>query len=133
MSLYTFDKVTFVGKVGRDAEMKFMPNGDPITSFSVACDRSYKSNGELMKRTIWYRVSVFGKFAEVCKNIKKGEVVFVEGELQADWTSGTPKVYSKSDGTPAANFDVTAQTVRFVGGKKESQPAEQQEEKEFPF
>jgi hypothetical protein len=54
---------------GRDAEMRFMPNGDPVTAFSVAVDRSYKIDGENIKRTFWYKVSVFGKFAEVCKGL----------------------------------------------------------------
>jgi single-strand DNA-binding protein len=120
MSLYSYDNITIVGKVGRDAEMRFMPNGDPVTAFSVAVDRSYKKDGENIKRTIWYKVSVFGKFAEVCKDIKKGNNVFVSGDLQADWSTGSPKIFQKQDGGHGASFEVTAQIVRFLSPKSES-------------
>ena len=71
MSLYQYDKTQVLGTVGRNAEMRFMPNGDAVTKFSVAVDRSYKpKDGDVIKRTIWYSVQVFGKFAETCANAK---------------------------------------------------------------
>ena len=134
MSLYTYDKTTIVGKVGRDAEMRYMPNGEPVTSFSVAVDRSFKKDGEPVKRTIWYKVSVFGKFAETCRDIKKGDNVFVEGELQADWANGAPRIWTNKESQPSSAFEVTAQTVRFLSPKREAQPAQSAPvEDEFPF
>ena len=64
MSFYSYDNTVIVGKVGRDAEMRFSGNGTAMTSFSVAVDRSFKKDGENVKRTIWYRVQVFGKLAK---------------------------------------------------------------------
>lgn len=120
MSLYDYDKLTFVGRVGKDAEMRYLPFGSAVTSFSVAVDRSYKDrSGELVKRTIWYRVSVFGNFAEVCAKIKKGEKVLVEGDLEADWETGSPRVWAKQDGSAGASFDVHASTVRFLSPRSD--------------
>jgi single-strand DNA-binding protein len=120
MSLYTYDKTIILGKAGKDAEMHYMPSGDPVTAFSVAVDRSYKKDGETIKRTIWYRVQVFGKFAEVCKDIKKGDNLFIEGELQPDWATGSPKVWNKNDGSSGSSYEVTAQTVRFLSSHGKS-------------
>lgn len=135
MSLYTYDKTMIVGKVGRDAEMRYMPNGEPVTSFSVAVDRSYKKDDQHVKRTIWYKVSVFGKFAEVCRDIKKGDNVFVEGELQADWSNGAPRIWTNKESQPQSAFEVTAQTVRFLSPKREAAPQAEAApaEDEFPF
>ena len=135
MSLYTYDKTIIVGKVGRDAEMRYMPNGEPVTSFSVAVDRSYKKDNQQVKRTIWYKVSVFGKFAEVCHDIKKGDNVFVEGELQADWSNGAPRIWTNKESQPSSAFEVTAQTVRFLSPKREAAPQAEAAtaEDEFPF
>lgn len=119
MSLYDFDQLTIIGRAGADAEMRYLDNGNPVTSFSVAVDRSYNDkNGELVKRTIWYRVSVFGKFAETCQNIKKGERVFVVGVLTPDGGTGGPRIWKKNDGTPAASFEVNASVVRFLSQRK---------------
>lgn len=138
MSLYDYDKTTVIGKAGRDAEMRYMPNGEAVTKFSVAVDRSYKpKDGEMVKRTIWYSVQVFGKFAETCANIKKGDKVLVEGELQADWTNGAPRIWKSAEGESKCSFELTAQTVRFLSPKKTSeqptQQAAQVAEDEFPF
>ena len=134
MSLYTYDSTELIGKVGRDAEMRYMPNGNAITSFSVAVDRSYKKDGEQIKRTIWYRISVYGKFAEVCRNITKGETLFIRGELQADWTTGAPKVYSKQDGTSGASFELNATEIRFLSPKSErTETTQTAEVEEAPF
>ena len=130
MSLYTYDSTIVTGKVGRDAEMKYMPSGDPVTSFSVAVDRSFKKDGTEVKRTIWYRVSVFGKFAEVCQNIKKGDNVLCVGNLEADWATGAPRIWNKQDGSAGSSFELTAQTVRFLSRKNDA-PAQDSDESPF--
>ena len=122
MSFYTHDKTVILGAAGKDAEMRYLPSGDPITSFSVAVDRSYKKDGEQMKRTIWYRVQVFGKLAEICKDIKKGDKLYIEGELQADWSTGSPKIFEKKDGTSSASFEVTCREIKFLSPKRNDNP-----------
>lgn len=117
MSLYDYDELTIIGKAGKDAEMRYLPNGTGVTSFSVAVDRSYKKDGETVRRTIWYRVSVFGKFAETCQQIKKGERILVVGNLTPD-EGGNPRVWQKQDGSNGSAFEVNASTVRFLSDRK---------------
>jgi single-strand DNA-binding protein len=117
----SFHTLIIVGNLGRDPEMRFLPSGQPVTSFSVASSRSYtNSQGEKIDETIWFRVSVFGKTAETCNQyLHKGSKVLVEGRLQAD-KNGSPRVWTRQDGTPGASFEVTAQTVRFLSTRGES-------------
>ncbi len=125
MSWYSYDNTTIVGKVGRDAEMKFMGDGTPTTSFSIAVDRSYKKDGQQVKRTIWYRVQVFGKLAEVCKDVGKGDTVLVSGSLDADWNTGSPRIWNKQDGAAASSFELRANEIKFLSSKgKKSEQAE---------
>lgn len=122
MSLYDYDETTIIGKVGKDAEMRYLSSGTAITSFSVAVDRSYKKDGETMKKTIWYRVSVFGKFAETCKSICKGDRVLVVGNLTPD-ENGGPRIWQKTDGSSGSSFEINASTVRFLSDRKPKQEA----------
>jgi single-strand DNA-binding protein len=77
--------IIIAGNVGRDPEMRYTPSGQPVTSFSVATNRQYtSSSGETVKETIWFRVTTWGKTAEVCNQyVKKGSKVLVEGTLTA--------------------------------------------------
>jgi len=111
----SFHTIIIVGNLGRDPEMRYLTNGDPVTSFSVATGRSYTNNqGQKIDETIWFRVSVFGKQAEACNNyLKKGRKVLVEGRLVAD-KNGGPRIWNRQDGTPAASFEINAQTVQFL-------------------
>ena len=64
----SYEIYIFEGKVGRDAEMRYTPSGQAVTSFSVAVNNEYTDkNGEKVKDVKWLRVSVWGKRAEVCK------------------------------------------------------------------
>jgi len=117
-----FHTLIIVGNVGRDPEMRYTPSGQAVTSFPVASNRTYTaSNGEKVKETTWFRVSAWGKLAETCNQfLKKGRSVLVEGRLTADKTSGGPRTWQRQDGTWAASFEVTAQTVRFLTTRGES-------------
>ena len=118
-----FHTIIIVGNLGRDPEMRYTPNGQAVTSFSVATSRQYtSSNGQKVKETIWFRVSAWGKLAETCNNfLRKGSKVLVEGRLVADPNSGGPRIWNRADGTPGASFEVNAQTVRFVGSRGETE------------
>lgn len=114
-----YHTLIIVGNVGRDPEMRYTPSGQAVTSFSVAANRQYPGgNGEQVKETIWFRVSVWGKMAETCnKYIRKGSKVLVEGRLTPDKETGGPKVFKKQDGSASAGFDVTAVNVKFLSTK----------------
>ena len=118
-----FHTLIIVGNVGRDPEMRYTPSGQAVTSFSVASNRRYtSSNGEQVNETIWFRVSARGKQAEICNQfLKKGSRVLIEGRLTPDKTTGGPRIWQRQDGTSASSFEVTAQTVRFLTTRGESE------------
>ena len=107
-----YQSLTVIGRLGRDPEMRYMPNGDPVTSFSLATDRSYKDkSGAQVKETTWFRVSVFGAQAEnVNKFVSKGKMVLVEGRLRVDPKSGGPTTFTRQDGTAGTSFEIVANT-----------------------
>jgi len=78
------NKVMVIGQVERDPEMRYMPSGKPVTSFSVATSRSWtNSEGERREETEWFNVVAWGNLAEICKqHLRKGQQVYVEGRLQ---------------------------------------------------
>jgi single-strand DNA-binding protein len=110
-----------VGNVGRDPEMRYTPSGQAVTSFSVASSRQYTANnGQQVKETIWFRVSAWGKQAEICNQyLHKGSKVLIEGRLQPD-ANGSPRVWTRQDGTAGASYEVTANTVRFLSPRGEA-------------
>ena len=117
--------MTVIGRLGRDPEMRYMPNGDPVTSFSVAIDERTKKDGNWDKATVWVRVSVFGKQAEACNQyLAKGRQVYVEGRLSFDAATGGPRIYTRSDGKPGASFEIQGDRVEFLGSKAENGAAE---------
>lgn len=139
-----YHTIIIVGNVGKDPECRYAPSGQAVTSFSVATNRQYTgTNGEQVKETIWFRVSTWGKTAEVCNQyVKKGSKVLVEGRLTSDKSTGGPHIWTNKDGTPAASFEITASTVRFLssrdGGESHEAAATPSDgtlppESDFPF
>jgi len=116
-----YHTLIIVGNVGKDPEMRYTPSGQAVTSFSVATNRQYTTgNGEQVKETIWFRVTTWGKQAEVCNQyVKKGMKVLVEGRLTPDKATGGPRIWQKSDGSSGSSFEVTAGTVRFLSSRGE--------------
>jgi|GEM_PF-125552 len=116
-----YHTLIIVGNVGKDPEMRYTPSGQAVTSFSVATNRQYTTgNGEQIKETVWFRVTTWGKQAEICNQyVKKGMKVLVEGRLTPDKTTGGPRIWTKQDGSAGASFEVTAGTVRFLSARGE--------------
>ena len=113
-----YHKLTIVGNLGKDPEMKYTTDGKAVTTFSVAA-----SNRK--DETVWYRVTTWDKQAETCNQyLHKGSKVLVEGALKAD-AGGNPRTYERKDGGGwAASFEVVASSVKFLSGKDE--PADQE-------
>ena len=110
-----YQKLIIIGNLGSNPEMRFTPNGDPVTTFSVATSRKYGEKDE----TTWFRVSVWGKQAESCNTyLSKGSKVLVEGRLKSN-ADGNPRVYERKDGTWSASYEITAESVRFLTAKGE--------------
>ncbi len=90
----SLNKVTLIGNLGRDPEIRFMPDGSRVASFSLATSDTWKdkTTGERKDRTEWHRIVVFNeKLAEVVeKYIRKGTKLYIEGQLQTrKWTDQT--------------------------------------------
>ena len=135
----THQKAEIIGYLGADPEMRFTPSGQPVANFSVAANRKYKNAaGDEVKETAWFKVSAWGKLAEVCNNyLHKGSQVYVEGRLVVDPATGGPRIWTRQDGSPAASFEINAATVRFLGGKNGNgngeAPSEPASEDQVPF
>jgi len=112
----SFHTLIVVGRLGRDPEMRFTPNGQAVTKLRVASSRKYTdSNGQKVKETIWLNVSVWGKQGESCNTyLKKGSMVLIEGRLKPDRDTGNPRIWTRADGSSGASYDVSASTVRFL-------------------
>jgi single-strand DNA-binding protein len=79
------NRVTIVGNVGQDPEIRYMPNGNAVANISIATSESWKdrNTGQMKDRTEWHRVVLFGKLAEVAgEYLRKGSQVYIEGKLQ---------------------------------------------------
>jgi single-strand DNA-binding protein len=116
-----YQRLVLVGNLGRDPEMRYTPNGTPITNFPMATSRKWTdAQGQTKEETAWFRISVYGKQAEICNQyLAKGRKVLVEGTLVVDEKTGGPRVYQRKDGTAGASFEVRATMVRFLSPKGE--------------
>jgi single-strand DNA-binding protein len=85
------NKVTILGNLGKDPEVRFMPNGGAVANIAVATSETWKDKqtGEQKEKTEWHRVVMFGKLAEIAgEYLKKGSKVYLEGSLQTrKWTN----------------------------------------------
>jgi len=126
----SFHTIIIVGRLGQDPEMRYMPNGQAVTNFSVASDRSYRNaNGDQVRVTTWFRVSVWGKQAESCNQyLNKGSMVLIEGTLNPDKESGRPRIWTTADGRTGSSYEVNAQTVRFLSTRGGGQEGDSESE-----
>jgi single-strand DNA-binding protein len=130
-----YHTLIIVGNVGKDPEMRYTPSGQAVTSFSVATNRQYSTGtGEQIKETIWFRVTTWGKQAEICNQyVKKGMKVLIEGRLAPDKVTGSPRIWTtKEGGEPHTSFEVNASTVRFLSAKSDGGTPEIHEGMEVP-
>ena len=113
----SYQKVMIVGNLGRDPEMRYTEDGVPVTSFSVATNRRWKNkDGSRGEETVWFRVSVWRRMAEVCAEyLHKGRQVMVEGRLNIDPETKGPRIWTGKDGVARASFEITASNVLFLG------------------
>jgi single-strand DNA-binding protein len=94
------NKVMIIGHVGRDPEMRYTPSGRPVTSFSVATNRTWTSaEGERHEETEWFNVVTWGSLAEICNtHLNKGQQVYVEGRLQTrGWEDDSGKRHFRTE------------------------------------
>ena len=112
----SFNRITIVGYLGRDPEMRYLPSGDPVTSFTVATTepgRAQEGQQQQPERTTWFRVSAFGRLAETCSQfLHKGSYVYLEGTL-------SQREYTDRDGVQRTSLDVRAREMRMLDRRGE--------------
>jgi single-strand DNA-binding protein len=139
-----YHTIIVAGHLGRDPELRYTGDGTPVANFSVASSRRYsRQDGTSREETVWFRVTVWRRQAEICNQyLQKGRPVLVEGELKPDPETGGPRMWKGNDGTTRASYEITARTVRFLGGRGDAAPeggasdaleAPPAEEDEIPF
>ncbi len=103
------NRVMLIGNVGSDPEMRFTPNGNPVTSFRLATNRVYTtSDGERKQETEWFTVVAWRKQAESCNQyLTKGQRVYVEGSLRT-------RSWEGQDGQKKWRVEVVANRVLFL-------------------
>ena len=115
-----YQKIIIIGNLGSDPEMRYMPDGTPVTSFSVATNRKWGGDNPGEEVT-WFRVSAWGRQAETCNQyLSKGRQVMVEGRLTPDRESGGPRLWQDNAGQTRASFELRAFTVQFLSGGNEA-------------
>ena len=121
------NKVTLVGYVGRDAEIRYLQSGQAVANFSMATSEKWKDrDGEQQERTEWHRIQSWGKLAEIVgKYVTKGRLLYVEGRLQT-------REWEDKNGEKRRTTEVVAQVVKLLGksdGGSREEEREQQDER----
>ena len=103
------NRMMVIGYLGGDPEMRYTPNGNPVTSFSIATTRSYTgSDGERQQETEWFRVSAWNQLAELCNQyLSKGSKAYVDGRLRSN-------SWQTQEGQTRFTMEITADTVHFL-------------------
>lgn len=107
----SFNKITLVGNLGRDPELRYTPQGTPVCSFTMATNEKRKDKaGETQDVTTWFRVTLWGRQAETASQfLTKGRPVYIEGRLRMEeWTD--------RDNKSRYTLEVHATDMQFIGG-----------------
>ena len=108
------NKVILIGNLGRDPEVRYMPEGGAVTNISVATTDTWKdkTSGEKQERTEWHRVAFFGRLAEIAgEYLKKGSQVYVEGSLRT-------RKWQDKEGQERYTTEVVASEMRMLGRRE---------------
>jgi len=108
------NKVILIGNLGRDPETRYLPNGDAVTSISIATTETWKDkSGDKQEKTEWHRVSLFRRLGEIAgEYLKKGSQVYIEGRIEY-------REYEK-DGQKRYTTDIIASEMKMLGSRQGS-------------
>jgi single-strand DNA-binding protein len=130
------NKVMIIGHLGRDPEMRYTPSGRPVTTFTVATNRTWNTtDGEKHNETEWFNVVSWGNLAEICKQyLSKGQQVYVEGRLQTRRWEDAANIKRNS-------VEIVASEMMILGDRHESnqtnsdtqEPELINNDEEYPF
>lgn len=117
------NKVIILGNLGRDPEIRYMPNGGAVANLAVATSEKWKdkNTGADQERTEWHRIVIFGKLAEIVgEYLKKGSQAYFEGKLQT-------RKWQDKDGQDRYTTEIVANTMQMLGGKQDGQEQAQRQ------
>ena len=107
------NKVILVGRLGRDPEVRYTPDGTMVANFTMATDEQWKdkNSGERTKKTEWHRIVTFAKLAEICGSyLSKGSLIYIEGRLQT-------RSWEDKDGNKRSTTEIVAQSMQMLDSK----------------
>ena len=108
------NKVTLLGRLGADPEIRYTQSGQPVGSLRVATSENWNDrDGNRQQRTEWHNITVWGKQAETCgQYLAKGRQVYIEGRLQS-------REYTDRDNVQRRGWEIVASKVVFIGGRRD--------------
>ena len=115
----SLNKVHLIGRLGRDPEVRYMPNGDAVCNFSLATSESWEDqSGQKKERTEWHNVIMYRRLAEIAgQYLKKGSQVYLEGKIQS-------RKYTDKNGTERTAYEIICHEMKMLGGNEaQMQPA----------
>ena len=123
----SLNSVFLIGNLTRDPELRYIPSGQAVATFTLAVNRTYiAKTGEKKEEANFIRIVVWAKRAEICHEyLRKGSPVFVEGRLQS-------RSWDAPDGTKRSTIEVVAENVQFLGRPSGKQQGEPQSVKDIP-
>jgi len=110
------NKVTLLGNVGRDPEVRYLPSGMAVAQVSIATStrRKDKNSGEMIEETQWHRVQFFDRLAEIAgEYVKKGRPIYIEGRLKYG-------KFTDKDGIERNTTDIVATELQLLGGRDDA-------------
>ena len=113
------NKVILIGRLGKDPEVRYMPNGEAVCNFSVATSETWNDrNGQRVERTEWHNITMYRRLAEIAgQYLKKGSQVYLEGKIQS-------RKYEGKDGIERTAYDIIANEMKMLGGGNSEQQAQ---------
>ena len=105
------NKVILIGRLGRDPEVRYMPNGEAVCNFSVATSEAWNDrNGQRQERTEWHNITMYRRLAEIAgQYLKKGSQVYLEGKIQS-------RKYTDKNGVERTAYDIIVNEMKMLGG-----------------
>jgi single-strand DNA-binding protein len=106
------NKVILIGRLGKDPDVRYTPDGTMVTNFNLATDEQWKDkNGEKVQKTEWHRIVTWGKLAEICGNyLVKGKLVFIEGRIQT-------RSWEDKEGVKRFTTEIIASNMQMLDSK----------------
>jgi len=110
------NQAQIIGHLGKDPDVRYMPNGDPVTTFSLATTERWKdkTTGQQKESVEWHRVVSYGRLAEICgQYLKKGSLAFVQGKIAT-------KKWTDKDGVDRYTTEIRAESLKMLSGRPDS-------------